>query len=77
MRYKHSARYQEIGRRIQKQRLECGLTQEALAESAGISISYLTKIEAQNCDKPFSLEVVFDIADALYISPARLLDEVT
>ena len=40
----------------------------------GISISYLTKIEAPNCDQPFSLEVIFDIAEVLEI-PAHVLLE--
>ena len=74
MSYKYSTRYQAIGQHIQKVRQSRGLTQEDLAEKAGISISYLTKIEAQNCDKPFSLEVVFDIADALNVLPAELLN---
>ena len=39
-----------------------------------ISISYLTKIEAPNCDQPFSLEVIFDIAEVLEI-PAHVLLE--
>jgi len=41
-----------------------------------ISISYLTKIEAPNCDQPFSLEVILDIAEVLDISVHQLLEEV-
>lgn len=38
-----------------------------MADRVSISISYLTKIEAPNCDQPFSLEVIFDIAEVLEI----------
>ena len=37
--------YTLIGKRIQTQRLEKGITQEKLAERAGISVVYLSKIE--------------------------------
>ena len=45
-----------IGQTIKKYRKLRGLTQEQLADMVCISISYLTKIEAPNCDQPFSLE---------------------
>ena len=41
-----------------------------------ISISYLTKIEAPNCDQPFSLEVILDISEVLDISVHQLLEDV-
>jgi transcriptional regulator with XRE-family HTH domain len=72
---KHNDRYREIGQAIQRQRKLKGLTQEELAEKLSISLSYLTKIEAQNCDKPFSLEVLFDIADALDMKVSDLLTD--
>ncbi|WP_409991409.1 helix-turn-helix domain-containing protein [Paranoxybacillus vitaminiphilus] len=34
----------------------------------GMSKSYISKIEVPNTDKPFSLEVLFDIAEALEVS---------
>ena len=37
--------YTLIGKRIQPQRLETGITQEKLAEQVGISVVYLSKIE--------------------------------
>ena len=73
---KHSARYKQIGQTIQFYRKQKGFTQEQLADKISISISYLTKIEAANCDKPFSLEVVFDIADALGVKVTDLLDRI-
>ena len=73
---KYSERYKAIGLRIKYYRKQQGLTQEALAEKASISISYLTKIEAENCEKTFSLEVLFDIANALDIPFAHLFENV-
>lgn len=49
------------------------MSQEKLAEKAGISRSLLSTIEAPNVAKAFSLEVFFDIADALEIEPADLI----
>lgn len=72
---KYSERYKRIGQKIAYYRKQKGLTQEELADRISISKSYLTKIEAPNCDKPFSLEVLFDISEALQIPVAMLLDE--
>lgn len=77
MSQKHSEQYKIIGQAIKKYRKQRGLTQEQLADRVSISISYLTKItkiEAPNCDQPFSLEVIFDIAEVLEI-PAHVLLE--
>ena len=60
MNQKHSKEYKSIGQTIKKYRKLRGLTQEQLADMVCISISYLTKIEAPNCDQPFSLEVILD-----------------
>ncbi len=48
--------YKKIGRNIKKYRTQSNLTQEELCEKVGISISYLSKIEAPNCNKSFSLD---------------------
>ena len=50
MSQKHSEQYKIIGQAIKKYRKQRGLTQEQLADRVRISISYLTKIEAPNCD---------------------------
>lgn len=73
---KHSEQYKTIGKSIKKYRKLNNLTQEQLADKACISISYLTKIEASNCDQPFSLEVLFDIAEVLNISIHQLLEDI-
>ena len=51
-----------------------GMSQEQLAEKANISRSHLSAIEAPNMVRAFSLEALYDIADALEIEPGALLD---
>lgn len=69
---KHTKKLQALGCRIAELRKARGLSQEDLAERASISYSYLTKIEAPNCDVSFSIETFFDLADALGVSPKDL-----
>lgn len=38
-------KYYEIGQRIRRYRKACGLSQEALAEKAGISATHMSHIE--------------------------------
>lgn len=73
MSVKHSEKYKEIGVKIAKYRLKKGITQEELANSVGISYSYITQIEAPNVVKKMSLEVLFDIAEILDIDIKDLL----
>lgn len=73
MSVKHSKKYKEIGVKIAKYRLKKGITQEELANSVGISYSYITQIEAPNVVKKMSLEVLFDIAETLDIDIKDLL----
>ena len=54
MKNKHTSWYQILGQRIQQERKKFAITQIQLAERIGISKSYITKIEAANCDKSFS-----------------------
>ena len=49
------------------------LSQEQLAERASVSRSLISSIEAAGIAKSFSLEVFYNIADALEIDPATLL----
>ncbi|HBX22583.1 MAG TPA: XRE family transcriptional regulator [Desulfotomaculum sp.] len=67
MKRKYYQRYACIARAIKEERQLRGISQEKLADMIGISKSYISKIEAPNCDKTFSLEVLFEIADALKI----------
>ena len=76
MSQKHTDICKTIGQTIKKYRKQKNLTQEQLADKINISISYLTKIEAVNCDQPFSLEVLLDIAEGLDISIHDLLEDI-
>lgn len=51
-----------------------GLSQEQLAEKANVSRSHISSIEAPGIVRPFSLEVFFNIADALEVDPAELIN---
>ena len=64
----------DIGNVIKKYRREKDLTQEQLAEKAQISRSFLSNIEAPSLAQPFSLDIFYNIADALEISPSVLID---
>ncbi len=64
----------EVGLVIATLRKLRGMSQEQLAEKAGISRSFLSAIEAPNIVRSFSLEILFNIADALNTSAAELLD---
>lgn len=63
----HYDKYKEIGLKIKKLREEQKLSQNEFAELIGVSVSYLSKIEAENCNKSFSLDLLFEICDKLNI----------
>ncbi len=71
--FKNRDRFIQLGIAISALRRIRGLSQEKLAEEAGISRSQLSAIEAPNLPHGFSLEVFFDIADALDVDPADLI----
>ena len=66
--------YNQIGQKIKKYRKEKKLTQVELAEKLDISISYLSKIEAKNCRKSFSLDLLVNIAKTLEIDIKDFFD---
>ena len=72
--FKNRDRFIELGLTIASLRKLRGLSQEGLAEKAHISRSHLSSIEAPNIIRPFSLEVLYNIADALDVNPADLLN---
>lgn len=59
--------YRVIGKNIKLYRKFSKLTQVQLAEKAEISISYLSKIEADSCDKSMSISMLNQIANALNV----------
>lgn len=63
--------YKNIGKKIKLLREKRHLTQEVLAEKAGISQDYLGKIEV--CINRPGLKTIFKIAKALDVEPYEIL----
>ena len=72
--FKNRDRFIQIGIAIASLRKLKGMSQEMLAEKAGVCRSHIGMIEAPGAANGFSLEVFFDIADALEIDPADLIN---
>lgn len=72
--FKNRDRFIQLGIAIAALRKMRGLSQEKLAEKAGVSRSLISTIEAPNMAHGFSLDVFFDIADALEVDPADLIN---
>ena len=70
---KNRDRYVHLGIAIAALRKMRGMSREQLAEKANVSRSHISSIEAPGIARPFSLEVFFNIADALEIDPADLI----
>ena len=66
-----SINYQAIGERIRRRRKQANLTQEKLAEMAGISSRHMSKIETGSC--PLSLPCLVNVAAALETTTDNLL----
>ncbi len=71
---KNRDRFIHLGIAIAALRKVRGMSQEQLAEKAGVSRSHISSIEAPGIARPFSLEVFFNIADALEIDPKDLIE---
>ena len=65
---------EKLAQTIRSRRHDMGMSQEQLAEKSHISRSFLSAIEAPKTVRPFSLEVLFNIAEALDVSPGDLID---
>ena len=74
MDFKNRDRLIELGLAIAALRKLRGMSQDRLAEAANISRSHLSSIEAPNIVRSFSLEVLYNIADALEVNPGDLLN---
>lgn len=72
MDFKHSDRYRKVGLLIALYRKERGFTQQSLAEKSDISVSTIGKVETAAAG--MTLDMLFNIADALEIDPYKLLD---
>ena len=72
--FKNRDRFIQLGIAISTIRKMRGLSQEKLAVLAHVSRSHISAIEAPGLVRPFSLDVFFNIADALEIDPADLIN---
>lgn len=73
VKFKNRDRFIQLGIAIATLRKLRGMSQEELAAEAGISRAHLSMIEAPGMAHSFSLEVLFDIADALKVDPSALV----
>lgn len=65
-------KFKYLGLNIAYYRKEKGLSQSQLAELVNISRTHMSRIETADC--AVSLDVVFDICDALNVKPSKLFD---
>ena len=72
--FKNRDRFIQLGITISVIRKMRGMSQEQLSEEAMMSRSHLSANEASNIVRPFSVEVLFNIADALKVEPGDLLN---
>ena len=66
--FKNRDRFIQLGIAISTLRKLRGMSQDQLAEKANMSRSHLSAIEAPNMIRSFSLETLFNLADALMIT---------
>ena len=59
--------YAVIGKNIKKYRISANLIQVQLSNNTGISLSYLTKLESEKCDKSVSLSMLNLLANTLNV----------
>ena len=72
MNIKQLNKYRYLGLNIAYYRKKRGLSQEALAELVNISRTHMSRIETADC--AVSLDVVFEICDALNVPPNKIFD---
>lgn len=72
--FQNRDRFVELGLTIASVRKMRGISQEKLAERANISRSFLAALERPGAAQSFSLEVLFNIADALDVRAGDLLN---
>lgn len=72
MQKQQQIKYKCLGLNIAYYRKEKGFSQSTLAEMVNISRTHMSRIETADC--AVSLDVVFDICDALCVKPSKLFD---
>ena len=71
--FEHYDKHLELGFNIALYRKKAGMTQEQLAEKAGISRQYMSVIEAPNMVTNISMEILFKLSGALRVELIKLL----
>lgn len=77
------ARLRDLATRVRRARRDRDLSQEDLADRAGVSRSVVAELERSRLDQPrrkrpprnITLDTLFRMADALDMHPADLLDD--
>ena len=64
---------QEVSHKIRKERLRRGLSMARLAEIANLSVSHISKVEAEQCE--IGLRALLKIATALWMEVTELLPD--
>lgn len=71
---KYKDEFIAVGLKIGYLRRQRAMTQDQLAERAGISVGFLSQIEAPNMAVGISLATLFSLAEALDVPPSKLLE---
>ena len=64
--------YLLVARNIKKYRKIKGMTQKELASISGYSYAYIRRLEGPKCEKNFSIQTIYEIANALDIDIKEL-----
>ena len=72
MQKQHHEKYKYLGLNIAYYRKQKGLSQSRLAELVNVSRTHMSRIETADC--AVSLDVVFEICDALCVNPSKIFD---
>lgn len=71
---KHEEKYVQLGLNIAYYRKKSKMTQEDLAAITNTSRTHISNIEAAGMDKSPSMDLLFDIADALHVQVGSLFE---
>ena len=71
---KYKDEYIALGLKIGYVRRQKAMTQQQLADKAGVSAGFLSQIEAPNMALGMSLATLFAIAEALEVPASKLLE---
>ena len=64
-----------IGKNVKRYRISAGLTQVQLCKKTGISLSYLTKLESEKCNKKISLSYLNLLSNSLNVDIAEFFKD--